>query len=59
MALIPVVGRTKITISLDERTGDRLEREALADRRSRSALARLMIQDALADRERQGERVNR
>ena len=43
MALIPVVGRTKITISLDERTGDRLEREALADRRSRSALARLMI----------------
>ena len=57
MALIPVVGRTKITISLDERTGDRLEREALADRRSRSALARLMIQDALADRERQGERT--
>jgi hypothetical protein len=59
MALIPVVGRTKITISLDERTGDRLEREALADRRSRSALARLLIVDALADRERQGERVNR
>ena len=57
MAILPVRGRTKITISLDERTGDRLEREALADRRSRSALARLMILDALADRERQVERT--
>ena len=50
--------RGQITVRLDGPTWARLEREALADRRSRSALARLIIQDALADRERQVERAS-
>ena len=46
-----------VTVRLDAVTRDKLEREALQDRRPVSSLARLLIVDALADRERSGERV--
>ena len=49
-----------VSVRLDEETMARLEREALQDRRPVASLARLLIVDALADRERQGDRaVNR
>ena len=50
--------RSQVTIRLDATTRARLEREAAQDRRPVSSLARLLIVDALADRERQGERVS-
>jgi CopG-like RHH_1 or ribbon-helix-helix domain, RHH_5 len=49
--------RSQVTIRLDAVARARLEREAAQDRRPVSSLARLLIVDALADRERQGERV--
>ena len=51
--------RSQVTVRLDGPTWARLEREALQDRRPVASLARLLIGDALADRERQVERVNR
>ena len=55
--------RGQVTVRLDGPTWARLEREALQDRRPVASLARLLIVDALADREagadreRQGARV--
>ena len=49
----------KITIRVGPSTRARLAAVAEADRRPVSSLARLLIVDALADRERQVERVNR
>jgi hypothetical protein len=48
-----------VTVRLDAVTRDKLEREAAQDRSPVSSMARLLIADALADRERQVERVNR
>jgi hypothetical protein len=45
----------RVTIRIDARTMARLAREAAADRRPVSALARLLLVDALADRDRNGE----
>jgi len=42
-----------VTVRLDAVTRDKLEREAAADRRPVASLARLLIVDALRDRERQ------
>jgi hypothetical protein len=47
-----------VSVRLDEETMARLAREALQERRPKASLARLLIVDALADRERQGERVS-
>jgi predicted transcriptional regulator len=47
-----------VSVRLDEETMARLAREALQERRPKALLARLLIVDALADRERQGERVS-
>jgi hypothetical protein len=49
--------RSQVTIRIDPLTRARLEREAKADRRPVSSLARLLIVDALRDRERQSERA--
>ena len=49
--------RGQVTVRLDGPTWARLEREALQDRRPVASLARLLIVDALADRERQVERT--
>jgi hypothetical protein len=49
--------RSQVTVRLDGPTRARLEREAAQDRRPVSSMARLLIADALADRERHGERV--
>ena len=46
-----------VTVRLDAVTRDKLEREAAQDRRPVSSLARLLIVDALRDRERQTERA--
>jgi hypothetical protein len=46
----------KVTVRLDGPTRARLERDAAQNRRPVSSMARLLIADALADRERQGER---
>jgi hypothetical protein len=51
--------RSQVTIRLDAVTRAQLERDAAADRRPVSALARLILIDALRDRERQGGRVSR
>jgi len=48
--------RSQVTIRIDPVTRARLEREAAADRRPVSSLARLLIVDALANRERRSER---
>jgi hypothetical protein len=45
--------RPSISVRLDARTIARLEREAEADRRPVSSLIRLLLDDALRDRERQ------
>jgi hypothetical protein len=45
-----------VTVRLDAATRHKLEREAAQDRRPVASMARLLIADALADRERQGER---
>jgi hypothetical protein len=55
----PASASEKVTVRLDGPTRARLEREAAQDRRPVSSMARLLIADALADRERQGERVTR
>jgi hypothetical protein len=47
---------SQVTIRLDGPTRARLLREAAQDRRPVSSMARLLIADALADRERQVER---
>ena len=46
-----------VSVRLDEATMDRLEREAREDRRPKASLARLILTDALRDRERQVARV--
>jgi hypothetical protein len=51
--------RGSVTIRLDVKTMGKLAREAAQDRRPVASLARLLIVDALADRERQGERAQR
>jgi hypothetical protein len=48
--------RRQVTVRLDGPTRARLEREAELDRRPIASMARLLIADALADRERVGER---
>jgi hypothetical protein len=48
-----------VTIRLDAATRHKLEREAATDRRPVSSLARLLIADALRDREKQSERAER
>ena len=52
------VDGTSVSVRLDEETMARLAREALQERRPKASLARLLIVDALADRERQVERVS-
>jgi hypothetical protein len=47
-----------VSVRLDVETMDRLEREALQERRPKASLARLILTDALRDRERSGERVH-
>jgi hypothetical protein len=49
--------RNQVTIRIDPLTRARLEKEAAADRRPVSSLARLLIVDALRDRERASERA--
>ena len=49
--------RSQVTIRIDPLTRARLEREAAADRRPVSSLARLLIVDALQARERETERA--
>jgi hypothetical protein len=51
------VSAAQVTIRIDPVTRARLEREAAADRQPVSSLARLLIVDALRDRERQTERA--
>ena len=48
-----------VSVRLDVETMDRLEREAREDRRPKASLARLILTDALRDRERQDARVER
>ena len=50
---------SKIALRVEPELRDRLEAAAELDRRPVSSMARLLIADALADRERQGERVTR
>jgi hypothetical protein len=57
MATASVSASAKVTIRIDLLTRARLAAAAEADRRPVSSLARLLVEDALADRERQGERV--
>jgi hypothetical protein len=47
--------RSQVTIRIDPLTRARLEKEAAQDRRPVSSMARLLIADALASRERQAE----
>jgi hypothetical protein len=47
--------RSQVTIRIDPLTRARLEKEAAADRRPVSSMARLLIADALASRDRQAE----
>ena len=54
-----MTGSPSVSVRLDEKTMDRLGREALQDRRPKASLARLILTDALRDRERQVERVAR
>jgi hypothetical protein len=49
--------RCQVTIRIDPLTRARLVREAERDRRPVSSLARLLIVDALRDRERASERA--
>jgi hypothetical protein len=49
----------QLCIRVDPRTRARLEAEAERDRRPLSAMARVLIADGLADRERQGAREAR